>query len=150
MGIAPELLSFDRSSKDIDTKTDIFSLGIILLELLCDIKAPSQGKVFQDLRSDIIDFMVIEPSPIAKSKCTKQSGFGFKQNEKIIDFEAMHQIDTEIKDLCRHMLRKQSEVRPNCAEIIDQIHEIVNNERYSQYFAQCDTLKELSLAPENL
>merc|ERR1712032_1214568 len=64
--IAPELMDFNRLSvNDIDNKTDIFSLGIILLELLCDIKAPSQGKVFQDLRRNIIDFSSIstkEPS----------------------------------------------------------------------------------------
>ena len=54
--IAPELLTFGSSIKNIDFKTDIFSLGIMLLEMLLDCKLPSQGAVFQDLRNGIIDF----------------------------------------------------------------------------------------------
>jgi len=134
--IAPELLSFERAlDKNVDTKTDIFSLGIILLEMLCDIKAPSQGPVFQNLRNGILDFCVLEPSP---------------RSNKMINVEVMSQIDDEIKDLCMHMLRKQSDLRPDCTEIIGQIDEILSNEKYCQYFAQSDGLKQLALAPETV
>lgn len=54
--IAPEVLTFGSSIKSIDFKTDMFSLGIIFLELLLDCKLPSQGAVFQNLRNDIVDF----------------------------------------------------------------------------------------------
>jgi len=151
--IAPEMMGFDRTlAEDIDSKTDIFSLGIILLELLCDIKAPSQGRIFQNLRKDIIDFTVMAPSPIVKSKCTAQTGFAFlvKKKEKKIDVEIMYEIDGKIKDLCKRMLRKQSEKRPSCVEILDEIRDMLNEQKYSEYFASCDDLQSLSLAPENV
>ncbi len=50
-------------TNDINCKTDIFSLGIILLELVCDINAPSQRHIFQNLRTNIIDFNIMEPLP---------------------------------------------------------------------------------------
>merc|ERR1719461_996857 len=150
--IAPEVLSFDRSLENgIDAKVDIFALGIILLELLCDITAPSQGQIFQDLRNDKIDFNVLEPSPLHGKK-----GFGIqkkKRDRKVVDdvdYEVMRRIDDDIKVLCRRMLQKDSKLRPNCAQIIEQINEILNNEAYAQYFAQSDDLKQLKLSPENL
>jgi len=69
--IAPELMNFDRNLANITHKTDIFSLGIILLELLCDINAPSQGAVFHNLRRNVVDFDVVDPSPIVHSKSFK-------------------------------------------------------------------------------
>merc|ERR1712019_105345 len=108
--IAPEVLSFDRSlAKGIEVRTDVFSLGIILLEILCDITAPSQGKIFQDLRNDKINFNDLEPSPLHGKK-----GFGIQKK------------------------KKDSKLRPNCAQSIEQINDILNNEAYAQYFAQSD------------
>merc|ERR1719461_1347902 len=150
--IAPEVLSFDRSLENgIDAKVDIFALGIILLELLCDITAPSQGQIFQDLRNDKIDFNVLEPSPLHGKK-----EFGFheqKRDRKVIDavdYEVMQQIGDDIKDLCRRMLRKDSKLRPNCAQIMSEIDLILDNEEYDEYFAQSDNLKQLVLPSEDL
>merc|ERR1712173_3068 len=62
----------------------------------------------------------------------------------------MRRIDDDIKELCRRMLQKESKLRPHCAQIIEEIQKILNNEAYAQYFAQSDNLKQLKLSPENL
>merc|ERR1719411_2103145 len=83
--IAPEVLKFDRSlANGIDAKTDIFSLGIILLELLCDIKAPSQGKVFHDLRQNKIDFDQAALSPPNSKEMN--FGFNFEKKQRFVEF----------------------------------------------------------------
>merc|ERR1712228_664218 len=146
--IAPELMSFNRTlTKDINAKTDIFSVGIMLLELLCDIKAPSQGKIFQNLRKNKIDFPAIEPSPICNKKFTKkrakERGFDFKQIIK-------KEIDLKIKDLCKWMLQKKSHLRPNCNEIICKIQQLLTDKKYMKFFAECSGLNELLLPRENI
>ena len=207
--IAPELLSFNRSLNNISCKTDIYSLGIILLELLCDIRAPSQGEIFQNLRRNKIDFDVMEPSPLKsklRSKRTPKQQNGAKQlnqgftfplpvdnnddndqendgndqendgndqkndsndqkcdddddhdDENINylflsenDFKIMEEIDTEIKSLCVNMLQQNPDKRPNCNEARAKIHEILNNERYTNYFKNCKTIRSLKLTPSDV
>lgn len=177
--IAPELLNFNRNIDDLNTKIDIFSLGIILLELLCDIKAPSQGQIFQNLRSNIVDFNVMEPSPIKASKfrfdskiiseINQTKGFSFQTTTKtttIIEHPVddkdtevtqdtddpitiMEEIDDDIKNLCIQMLKKESGQRPNIDEIISKIQEILDNERYLKHFRNCKSMKTLSLPPKD-
>eukprot|EP01083_Nonionella_stella_P019974 55427_1 len=138
--IAPELMNFDRTlTHNINTKTDIFSLGIILLELICDIKAPSQGPIFHNLRSNIIDFdMKDMTSPLKAPKST------------VIKPKIHNEIDSEIKCLCRNMLRSQCDLRPNCAQILSIIADLTNNKRYTEYFAQSESLSGFNLPPKTI
>merc|ERR1712204_167022 len=71
-------------------------------------------------------------------------------NKKITDCEIKHAIDGKIKDLCRRMLQQKSSLRPNCVEICSRINDILDNEKYSAYFASCDRFNKLSLTPENV
>merc|ERR1712157_583769 len=48
------------------------------------------------------------------------------------------------------MLRKDSKLRPNCAQIMNEIDLILDNEEYDEYFAQSENLKQLVLPPEDL
>merc|ERR1711971_95183 len=75
--------------------------------------------------------------------------FGF-DNKKMIDCEIKHEIDGRIKDLCRHMLQQKSSLRPSCIEICSTINNILDNEKYSAYFASCDRFSKLFLTPENV
>merc|ERR1712204_14864 len=76
-------------------------------------------------------------------------GFRF-DNKKITECEIKHAVDGKIKDLCRHMLQQKSSLRPSCVEISSIINNILDNEKYSAYFASCDRFDELSLTPENV
>jgi len=119
----------------------------------CDIKAPSQGQIFRDLRDNKIDFGVLELSPVAatKSKKMEQSGFGFKRQSTSpnkTDVELVNELDVEIKNLCRQMLQKENNLRPNCTEIICKIDEIRTNKKYKSVFSEMSSFEDLRLPEE--
>jgi len=112
--IAPELMNFERSlSDDVCARTDIFSLGILLLELLCDIKAPSQGPIFQALRSDDVDFDAFEPEP--EEQPAEQPAEHAEQHAEL---------HAQLKLLCRDMLRRESSERPTATQLLRRIERI--------------------------
>ena len=76
-----------------------------------------------------------------------------KKNKEIEDndnFKIIEEIDNEIKSLCKNMLQKESQKRPNSDEILREIHKIQNNKYYSKYFKVCQPLKALSLPPKTI
>jgi len=159
--IAPELMQFSQSLNDIDYKTDVFSLGIILVELLCDCNMPSQGPVSQNLRQNgAIDFSLLAPSLAESAETPPVNDIGFSLIRQIIKPQTAStkkakrqkrtvamSIDHDIKAMIRSMLKKEVADRKSAAEIIAAIDQIRLHDAYCEFFSHCPGIKELNLPP---
>ena len=56
--ISQELFHFDKNNAKINEKTDIFSLGLTLLELIAKIELPYNGELWHKLREE--NFQITE------------------------------------------------------------------------------------------
>jgi len=158
--IAPEVLGFDRSINAIHCKTDIFSLGIIVLELLCHQKMPSQGAAFRALRENGLDFASMAPSPVDVQRAprpkAKRMGFSFLRRKRPAANPRAHGlaiargVDLEIKKLVRSMLAKDFARRPAAKDLVAAVHRIRTAKRYKKYFQSADGLRALKLPPKEV
>ncbi|ETO27117.1 hypothetical protein RFI_10013 [Reticulomyxa filosa] len=94
--VSPELLNEDMSvdgCRNVTKAADIFSLGILLFELLCDVSAPSHGSQWHQLRNDQVNFAnPVNPAlAMARPRSHPQ----------------------ELYHLCRQMLSRQVSKRPS-------------------------------------
>jgi len=160
--IAPELMHFQANAENIDFKTDIFSLGIIMLELLLDSNMPSQGAIFQSLRQNGLDFSSLPPyqheekdpenTPSVDSwgsgLLRKSHTSTLSVDSDIIKELAVPQsVDSAIKSLIQSMLQKDVAKRLSAEEVISNIDDILRDEQHVLYFDQCPGLNQLKLPP---
>lgn len=153
--ISPELMEFGQKMENIDCQTDIFSAGIIVLELFLHQKMKSNGTVFDHLRDNGLDFSELDPSPARRGKpFDKTLGFSFEKRSKSCtdleepdDADIAQRIDIAIKNVIRSMLQKERSVRPSATEVVYSIDNILDNEQYANYWQQSAGLEELNLPP---
>ncbi|ETO25281.1 hypothetical protein RFI_11857 [Reticulomyxa filosa] len=117
--ISPELVLEDMcvdTSQNISCAADIFSLGIMLFELLCDVNAPANGPQWNQLRNDQLD------------------GFFFSCD----DHQRTHW--PELYQLCKSMLSRQSCKRPCSTQLWNELLRIANLRHISGWSRMLDTL----------
>jgi len=115
--IAPEILQNLNHvlSDDINDRTDIFSLGIIFLEMLCGVllsKMKRKGETLRKIRNGEVDFdgIIIDKF----SNCKAHYVLKARPAEK------------EMRSLCRRMLRNASSLRPSAIEVRSDIDCVVS------------------------
>ena len=121
--ISKELFHFDKKSEKINEKTDIFSLGLTLLELIAKIELPYNGELWHKLRDE--NFQITE-SFFDKCNIQNHKEFMILISQMILPFEK----------------------RPNLKEIINYFPEL--QKRYEKlYFGKYNKSCELPRFNDN-
>merc|ERR1719162_174473 len=120
--IAPEILQSLNHvlTDDINDRTDIFSLGIIFLEMLCGVllnKMKSKGERLRKIRNGEVDFDGIIRDKF--SNCKAPYLLKARPAEK------------EMRSLCRRMLQNASSSRPSAVEVRSDIDCIMTESQLS-------------------
>ena len=114
--ISQELFHFDKNNAKINEKTDIFSLGLTLLELIAKIELPYNGELWHKLREE--NFQITE-NFFDKCNIKNHKEFMILISQMILPFEK----------------------RPNLKEIINYFPELkkrYENLYYGKYSKSCE------------
>ena len=114
--ISQELFHFDKNNAKINEKTDIFSLGLTLLELIAKIELPYNGELWHKLREE--NFQITEDF-FDKCNIKNHKEFMILISQMILPFEK----------------------RPNLKEIINYFPELkkrYENLYYGKYSKSCE------------
>jgi len=122
--IAPECLGLRRSLSDVGFAADIFALGIIALELLYDMRAPSQGPLFEALRN-FVDFDTLEAMPQFKTHRTKNDSAA----------------DDELRALIAQMLQREAKDRPTAAQSLLSVIRLLSEDEFVQTLPGIDAIQ---------
>jgi len=135
--IAPEVLhSLDHTrTHDINDRTDIFSLGVMVLEMHCGVELSEMKNRLSELRSGEVDFEGILND---KANSKKLKGAVARSRHK---FDGADQArEREIRSLCRRMLRKVSTQRPSAVETRREIDRVVADHALERAMRGIDAL----------
>merc|ERR1740131_272978 len=138
--IAPEVLQNlnHTLTDDINVKTDIFSLGLVFLEMICNVTLKKHDARLHELRNDKVDFVAIIGDKFkdrgdadeTDDGDTDESNDGDTQDteecgQAAAQIPPLHPADADTKRLCTRMLRHASSHRPSASQARSEIDRIV-------------------------